>query len=75
MTFADPTQAQAIAFLATIIILILWETTWKLIGLWKSARNDQIGWFMVIGLINSLGIIPLVYIGFFQRKPIRRIRR
>lgn len=48
--------------LPVIAILALWDGIWKLIGLWKSARNDHMVWFIIIALINSIGIIPIIYI-------------
>ncbi len=56
--------------IALIAILVIWELIWKAIALWKSARNDQIGWFVVLAILNSLGILPIIYILFFQKKKI-----
>ena len=50
------------SLLPVIIVLFIWEVVWKLIGLWKSARNNQIGWFIAIAIINSLGVLPIIYI-------------
>ena len=50
-----------------LIPLIIWEAIWKGIGMWKAARNGQLGWFIVILVINSIGILPIVYIYFFQK--------
>ncbi|RJQ22449.1 hypothetical protein C4580_00135 [Candidatus Woesearchaeota archaeon] len=51
-----------------LIPLIIWELIWKGIALWKCGRNNQLVWFVVILLINSLGIVPIVYLLFFQKK-------
>jgi len=45
-----------------IIILILWDTVWKAIAMWKSARNNHLVWFLCITIINSIGILPIIYI-------------
>ena len=45
-----------------IILIVLWDSIWKLIALWKSARNNHLIWFIFIGIINSVGILPLIYI-------------
>ena len=45
-----------------IIVLFIWEAIWKLIALWKAARNNHLAWFICIALINSLGILPIIYI-------------
>ncbi|MDP2386488.1 MAG: DUF5652 family protein [Bacteroidota bacterium] len=49
-------------FFPVIIILVIWEVVWKLIGLWKSARNKHLGWFIIIAIINSMGVLPIIYI-------------
>jgi uncharacterized membrane protein HdeD (DUF308 family) len=45
-----------------IAFLAMWEGVWKLIALWKAARNNDLGWFLCIGIINTAGILPIVYI-------------
>jgi Family of unknown function (DUF5652) len=49
-------------FLPTIIIFSIWETIWKLIALWKAGRNNHLVWFICIAIINTAGILPIVYI-------------
>ncbi|RLJ06861.1 MAG: hypothetical protein DRP16_04520 [Candidatus Aenigmatarchaeota archaeon] len=54
--------------LICLMSLIIWETVWKGVGLWKSGRNKQIKWFVAIFLLNTIGILPIVYLKFFQKK-------
>lgn len=51
-----------------LLPLIIWEAVWKSIGLWKSARNSQLAWFVAIILFNTVGILPIAYILFFQKR-------
>lgn len=55
-------------FLFFLFVLIIWEAIWKGIGLWKSARNKQLKWFIAILVLNTVGILPIVYIYHFQKK-------
>lgn len=48
--------------LPLILILALWELVWKLIALWKAGRNNELGWFIAIALLNTVGILPITYI-------------
>lgn len=48
--------------LPVLIILIIWEVTWKLIALWKAGRNNHLAWFICIAIINTVGVLPIVYI-------------
>ena len=49
-------------------ILIIWEALWKTIAMWKSARNNDLVWFICIALINTLGILPIIYILMDSKK-------
>ena len=55
-------------FFPLIIVLIIWEIVWKLIGMWKAAQNKQKVWFVCIALINTLGILPIIYILMNNKK-------
>lgn len=44
------------------------ELLFKGIALWRCGRNNQLGWYIVLFIINTAGILPLLYILFFQRK-------
>lgn len=45
-----------------IVIVAIWDGIWKLIGLWKSARNNDLIWFVCIAIFNTVGILPIIYI-------------
>lgn len=51
-----------------IIILAIWEAVWKLIAMWKAGRNNDMAWFICIALINTIGILPIVYIILQKKK-------
>ncbi|HWZ21055.1 MAG TPA: DUF5652 family protein [Cytophagaceae bacterium] len=50
------------------IIALLLELILKGIALWKCGRNNQLGWFIAILIINSIGLLPLIYLITFQKK-------
>jgi len=56
------TQDFLIWLIPLIIILSLWETVWKIIAMWHSARNNDMAWFISIAIINTIGILPIVYL-------------
>lgn len=47
--------------------LIILDLVLKAFALWRSARNDHKYWFIALLIINSAGIVPLVYIIFFSK--------
>lgn len=57
------------SYLPLIIILILWDFIWKVVAMWKSARNKHLGWFICIAILNTLGILPIIYILLHRQKP------
>jgi len=48
--------------------LIVWTLVWKGIALWKSAKNNSAPWFVVLLLVNTVGILEILYIFFFSKK-------
>ncbi len=49
-------------------IIILWDGVWKSIAMWKSARKNQLVWFIFIAVINSVGILPIVYLLIHRKR-------
>lgn len=51
-----------------LIPLLIWDAIWKGIALWHSARNNQPRWFVVLLIVSSVGILPMIYLQWFQKK-------
>ncbi len=49
-------------WLSLALSLILLDLVLKGFALWKSARKEQKVWFVFLLVVNSLGILPLVYL-------------
>ncbi len=45
-----------------IAVIALWDLLWKGIALWKAARKEQKYWYILLLLINSAGIVPIIYL-------------
>jgi len=46
----------------------LWTLLWKGIALWRAANLKQKNWFIAILVLNTLGILELVYLFYFAKK-------
>ena len=46
--------------------VMVWTLIWKGIGLWKSGRNNQLPWFIAMLVLNTAGILPIIYLVWFQ---------
>lgn len=45
-----------------IAILVLWSVVWKGLALWHSANRGDKWWFIAILVINSVGILEIIYL-------------
>jgi sterol desaturase/sphingolipid hydroxylase (fatty acid hydroxylase superfamily) len=54
------------AVLLLLVLIIIWSAIWKLMAMWKSARKGSLAWFIVLGLVNTLGILEILYIYVFS---------
>lgn len=61
--------------IVTLGALVVWETVWKGIGMWRAARRNELGWFIGILIFNTIGILPLIYLVFFDKKTRKKGRR
>ena len=56
--------------LNTLVIILaivsIWSLIWKGLALWKSARRRQIVWFIIFLLVNTVGILEILYIYVFS---------
>lgn len=51
-----------------IVLLAVWSIAWKGIALWKSARHGSKVWFVVLLIVNTVGILDILYIYLFSKK-------
>ena len=50
------------AGILVLIIVALWSLFWKGLALWHAGRRGEAGWFVAILLINTLGILEIIYL-------------
>jgi len=48
--------------LGLLILVLIWSLVWKAIALWKAARKGHLVWFIVLLIVNTLGILEILYI-------------
>ena len=53
---------------ALVYLLAIWTIVWKGTALWKAAKNNSLPWFIALLVINTMGILEIVYIFFFSKK-------
>ena len=50
------------------IVITLWSIPWKGVALWKAAQLSHKKWFIILLLVNTFGILDIIYIRFVARK-------
>lgn len=45
-----------------LVIFMLWSLFWKGLALWHSARRNQPWWFVIMMVVNTLGILEIIYL-------------
>jgi fluoride ion exporter CrcB/FEX len=55
-------------FIILVIVLAIWELILKGLAMWKAAKKGHKTWFWGILIINTVGILPLIYLLFFSKK-------
>lgn len=66
--YQQPFQTLPVQVLVGLAIAFLWSIIWNGIGLWHSAKNGQKGWFIALLILNTLGLLPIIYLIWFRRK-------
>jgi hypothetical protein len=51
-----------------MLLIVLWTIPWKGIALWKSARLSHKWWFIILLIVNTVGILEIIYIFLVARK-------
>ena len=51
-----------------LVLALIWGIGWKGWALWRAARNEAKVWYIVLLLVNTLGILEILYIFIFSQK-------
>lgn len=63
-----PWALAALAFLGPIIVVVvLWSVFWKGLALWHAARRGQYWWFVILLVVNTVGILEIIYLFFVSK--------
>ncbi|MDB5266804.1 MAG: hypothetical protein JWN89_619 [Parcubacteria group bacterium] len=48
--------------------LLIWALAWKGFALWKAAQLQHRNWFVAILVLNTLGLLEIIYLFGIARK-------
>lgn len=52
----------------TLLAIVIWTFVWKGLALWRAAREESRWWFIVLLVVNTLGILEILYLFFFSKR-------
>lgn len=50
-----------------VLALYAWSLVWKALALWRAARSGSKPWFIAFLLINTVGILEILYLYVFSQ--------
>ena len=50
------------------VVIIIWSIFWKGMGLWRASRLGEKPWFWALMIINTMGILEILYIYVFSKE-------
>jgi len=45
-------------------VLVVWSLLWKGLALWRAAKKDDKAWYVILLVINTVGILEIIYLYF-----------
>lgn len=57
-----------------IILIIIWVLVWKGFALWRAARLNHMIWFLLILVINTFGVLEIIYLLFSKHSAENKIK-
>ena len=68
MAVSDITYFSTLLGISPVLVIafLLWAVIWKGLALWKSARKSSKIWFIILLVVNTLGILEILYIFVFS---------
>lgn len=59
------------ATMILFFIIAVWSLAWKGLALWKSSKKNHLIWFIVLLIVNSVGILEILYIFIFSKMSLK----
>ena len=67
LAFATKIGISLETLIVIMSIISIWALIWKGFALWKSAKKNSVIWFVALLVINTMGILEILYIFIFSK--------
>ncbi len=51
-----------------IALVVIWSLAWKGVALWRAAELRQKGWFVALLVVNTPGLLEIIYLFLVARR-------
>ncbi len=51
-----------------VVVVFVWSLIWKGLALWRAAEYKQLYWFIALMVLNTVGILEIIYLFYFAKK-------
>ncbi len=58
----------ATSMIILLVVVFVWSLAWKSVALWKSARRKQMAWYIIMLILNTAGILEIIYIFVISKR-------
>jgi hypothetical protein len=72
---ADSLGISLTAALVLMTILAVWTLVWKGFALWKASKKNQPVWFVILLIVNTVGILEILYLFMFSKLKINEDKK
>ncbi len=73
--FTNTTGAAFLLFNILAILLAIWGIAWKVYAVWIAANRGQKKWFFALLVLNTMGILEIIYIFKIVKKPWAEVKK
>ena len=49
------------------MVVLVWSIFWKGMALWRAAQNRHLIWFIILLVVNTLGLLEIAYVFYLNR--------
>lgn len=61
--------------LIVIVLTTIWTLFWKGYALWTAVKNNHKGWFVAVLILNTFGILDIIYLFWIAKKKWSDVKR
>jgi hypothetical protein len=58
-----------------LLPIVIWTLFWKGLALWIAVKNNHKGWFVAMIILNTVGILEIIYIFWIAKKDWGYVKR